>query len=427
MSRAVLRYLVTVVALAMALTLLSLAALLLQPRGSVSLVYPATGMGAAVLWGFGARWWPAVVICQFITSYRATGSAPVAILVTGIELLVITLFCGAMARFRVSRNLERVRDLAIFVAAAVVSATAGGIPTIIGEWLVETRVPDKLLFDGLSFALSDAVSLLIFVPLVLGWRRWPFPSLLVFRRWLLMSLLLVAIGIAIAVFGEPASSTLFLLLPIVIFSAIVGGVPGVAASGAILLVILLGIGSKQHPRHFNDVIHVIFVGTATATGYVLAVLWSEREQSARRLFQLAHRDPLTGMDNRYELETRLREAVALGPPLAHALLYLDLDQFKLVNDTSGHMAGDRMLQELAAHLRGPVPARARADAAASRMAGEEWKSARWERNQWSSASAPDSGKTHRSRGTPAASAAAAEHRMAAAPWSTWRFAVRSLV
>jgi len=74
-----------------------------------------------------------------------------------------------------------------------------------------------------------------------------------------------------------------------------------------------------------------------------------------------------------------------------------------------------------------VPARASAVAPASRMAGDEWKSARWDRNQWSSASAPASGKTQRSRATPAASAAAAEQRMTAAPWSTWRSAVRSLV
>ena len=64
---------------------------------------------------------------------------------------------------------------------------------------------------------------------------------------------------------------------------------------------------------------------------------------------------------------------------------------------------------------------------ASRMAGEEWKSSRWERNQWSSASAPARGKTQRSWAMPAARAAATEQSISAAPWSTCMLAVSSLV
>src|ERR1700735_1354009 len=73
-----------------------------------------------------------------------------------------------------------------------------------------------------------------------------------------------------------------------------------------------------------------------------------------------------------------------------------------------------------------VPASARADRPARRAAGEEWKSARCERYQWSTASEPARGNTHRSRGTPAASAAAAEHMISAPPWSTRLFPVSNL-
>ena len=74
-----------------------------------------------------------------------------------------------------------------------------------------------------------------------------------------------------------------------------------------------------------------------------------------------------------------------------------------------------------------APAAASVEAPASRMAGDEWKSNRWERNQWSSASAPASGNTQRSSGTPAARAAATEQMSNAAPWSTCMLAVSSLV
>ena len=74
----------------------------------------------------------------------------------------------------------------------------------------------------------------------------------------------------------------------------------------------------------------------------------------------------------------------------------------------------------------PRPACSSAAAPASRMAGERCSSGRSERNQWSLPSAPASGKTQRSSGTPAARAAATEHTMKPAPWSTCMLAVQSL-
>jgi diguanylate cyclase (GGDEF)-like protein len=362
------RYVATVVALTAALAFLSLVALRLQPEGQVSLVYPATGLGAALLWGFGVRWWPAVVLAQFLLSLRASNSLAVAVLVAAIELLVILFFCAVVLRYRVSRTLERLRDLGIFVGAVFFTPMIGGLITMLGEHIFEPHPFDQLAADGLSFWLSDFVSMLIFVPLILGWRKWPFPSRIAFQRWLALAVLLMLLGAAIAERGEPASNTLFLLLPIVVFTALVAGVAGAAAAGAILLFILLGIGGMQHLSQAEAIIRVVFIGTATATGYILAVIWSEREHGALRLFHLAHHDSLTGIYNRHELETRLQKAVVAGPPSAHALLYLDLDQFKLVNDTCGHMAGDRMLQELSRELRRVLPN----EATFARLGGDEF-------------------------------------------------------
>jgi diguanylate cyclase (GGDEF)-like protein len=362
------RYAATVVALATALTVLSIAALRLQSGSHISLVYPATGLGAALLWGFGVRWWPAVVIAQFALSLRPGNPPIVAGYVAATELLVILLFCWVMIRYRVSRDLDHLRDLGIFLAAVLLTPLASGFAAAIGEHVFEPHPLDRLLADGASFWLSDFVSMLIFVPLVVGWRRWPFPTRVAFQRWLALAVLLMTLGAVIAERGEPASNTLFLLLPIVVFTALVAGIPGASASGAILLFILLGIGGMQHLDRGDAIVRVIFIGTATATGYVLAVIWREREQGVLRLFHLAHHDSLTGMYNRHELETRLQKAVSAGPPSAHALLYLDLDQFKLVNDTCGHMAGDRMLQELARELQRVLPR----GATFARLGGDEF-------------------------------------------------------
>ena len=73
----------------------------------------------------------------------------------------------------------------------------------------------------------------------------------------------------------------------------------------------------------------------------------------RQLSYQATHDALTGLVNRYEFERRLRELVdsACRGAAVHALLYVDLDDFKRVNDTCGHMAGDALLERVSARLR----------------------------------------------------------------------------
>ena len=366
--QSILKYLATVTALAAALVLVSVAVLRVQPMGRVSLVYPATGLGAALVWGFGKRWWPAVFLAQCALSIRADNPPGVVLFVAVVETVVTMLFYAAMTRLRVSRELERLRDLGVFTAGAVITTSVGGLASVIGMWAAEEHTLRSLASDGLSFWLSDLISILVFVPLVLTWRRWPFPTRARFYRWLALTLLLIVLGAVIAFGGQTVSAALFLLLPIVIFTAIVAGVTGAATSGAVLLLIFVGMHLGYEPTSTDGIVRIVFVGTATATGYILAVVWGEREQHARRLFALAHHDPLTGMDNRHELERSLHEMVAAGPPSAHALLYLDLDQFKLVNDTCGHIAGDRMLQELARELERAVPKGAKL----ARLGGDEF-------------------------------------------------------
>src|SRR5213082_15799 len=80
---------------------------------------------------------------------------------------------------------------------------------------------------------------------------------------------------------------------------------------------------------------------------------TEMRGLARQMSYQATHDALTGLVNRREFERRLAEAIDSGHrgDGQHVLCYLDLDRFKLVNDTSGHLAGDSMLREVAKLLR----------------------------------------------------------------------------
>ncbi|HZL96948.1 MAG TPA: EAL domain-containing protein, partial [Vicinamibacterales bacterium] len=97
---------------------------------------------------------------------------------------------------------------------------------------------------------------------------------------------------------------------------------------------------------------------------------SELRGLAREMSYQASHDALTGLVNRVEFERRLAAALdsARGEDVGHVVCYLDLDRFKLVNDTSGHIAGDNLLREIAALLK----QRVRDSDTVARVGGDEF-------------------------------------------------------
>ncbi len=82
---------------------------------------------------------------------------------------------------------------------------------------------------------------------------------------------------------------------------------------------------------------------------------SELRGLTRQMTYQASHDALTGLVNRREFERRLQEAMdSAQTGIGHALCYLDLDRFKVVNDTCGHTAGDNMLREVASLIKEAV-------------------------------------------------------------------------
>jgi diguanylate cyclase (GGDEF)-like protein/PAS domain S-box-containing protein len=98
---------------------------------------------------------------------------------------------------------------------------------------------------------------------------------------------------------------------------------------------------------------------------------TRRKQDELAILNLAFFDPLTRLPNRRLLLDRLRHALATVKRDGHsgALLFLDLDNFKALNDTLGHDKGDRLLQQVAARLMAQVP---RASDTVARHGGDEF-------------------------------------------------------
>ncbi len=107
----------------------------------------------------------------------------------------------------------------------------------------------------------------------------------------------------------------------------------------------------------------------TGSLIVLHDVTQAQRMASKLEWQAAH-DALTGLVNRHEFERRVNEALiaAHQDKAAHGLMFLDLDQFKVVNDTCGHMAGDELLCQITAQLKNTL----RAGDTLARLGGDEF-------------------------------------------------------
>ena len=132
---------------------------------------------------------------------------------------------------------------------------------------------------------------------------------------------------------------------------------------------LLVVRDPSRPGVSLPVLIAVFGLSLAALLAALVLIWSRHERM-QELARQASQDPLTGLKNRRRFEEDLRAELARSSRygVEGALLMLDLDHFKLVNDTLGHPAGDRVLAEIAAVLRG----RTRETDVLARIGGDEF-------------------------------------------------------
>lgn len=216
-----------------------------------------------------------------------------------------------------------------------------------------------------------AASVMTAITLLLPWRvlferRWGQRVLL---AWSLAVITFLMVGTAIDG-GVDSPLSVLLVLPL-IFAAmayrptyVIGfGVMVVAGRG------IVGLATETLDGSYG----LLRTGTMTTIAVLCAVIAaSHRQQSERlaavaaRLDELAHRDQLTGCLNRRAFELELEQCIDRDGPLG--LLLFDVDGFKQVNDTHGHLAGDALLARIAELLRANV----RDGDAVARIGGDEF-------------------------------------------------------
>jgi diguanylate cyclase (GGDEF)-like protein len=144
------------------------------------------------------------------------------------------------------------------------------------------------------------------------------------------------------------------------------------ASSCAAIAVAVGVGEPATGvvvawRRHDLPLHV-FSNERLRRGARLVGLAMQWERGRRALEWAATHDHLTGLQNRQSFLSRLAGEARRRPPSASAVLYLDLDDFKPVNDWHGHALGDRVLAEVAARLRRSV----RPTDVVARLGGDEF-------------------------------------------------------
>jgi diguanylate cyclase (GGDEF)-like protein len=338
-----------------------------QPNQGYVPIWPSGGIALGLLWRHGARYWPAVLAAGAALSLSVQPSWTAAIGVGWMLVLIVMVTLSLLRRWRVHAQLTDMRQLVGFLLALTL-ATALAMPIYgMRMYLVFGYSPLKALAFGADYFLSALVSFLIFAPLVVSWSARTFDQHA--KRWMLgIGIAAIAIGGWWIVRIDPQlqDRLLFLMLPFVVLCALGGEIGGAAMAAALLTMVMAAMTRSAVPVT-DSILRTLFALISVLTGYLVAATFRDREHVAAEMDTLARHDALTGLMNRFEFENRV--AAALRDDARHyALLYLDLDQFKLVNDTCGHLAGDHMLRQLAETIQDALPA----DAVLARLGGDEF-------------------------------------------------------
>ncbi len=169
--------------------------------------------------------------------------------------------------------------------------------------------------------------------------------------------------------GYEIASSLFYLPPIALLTWSIGRRTGIAAS---LLAAAVWMAADAGAGHVYSRLGILFWNTALRLGFFLAttLLLAALRDSLRQERQLSRLDPLTGATNgRRFLEILQAESERSGRyQRPFTLVYLDVDDFKQVNDRYGHNAGDALLRSVAAVVRSHL----RATDTVARLGGDEF-------------------------------------------------------
>ncbi|SDQ04397.1 diguanylate cyclase (GGDEF) domain-containing protein [Quadrisphaera sp. DSM 44207] len=366
----------------------------LQVAPGVSLWFPPAALDVVLLLLLGLRWAPALVLATVVQWALVV---PAGLSWWQVATLAVVTAGGYTAgaalltrRLWVDPRLPTLRDVTWFV---VVMCLAAPLPmAVVQLWFLTGAgvVEPTDVFTGLAgYWAGSATGVGMLAPVLLvAARRWPRaadarPDLSArasgpvshVEQAAQVLLLAVAVWIAFAGSGASLDYSYLVYVPLIWIALRGGFVPATVA----VLVTNVGAVALTGGDVAGQGGFVLQFGLVTLTllGVLLGAAVSQRQADAEAHRQAALADPLTRLANRTLLTDRLSQALARRSPSqgedgarsrGGALLFVDLDRFKQINDSLGHRAGDAVLVEVAQRMRSAT----RTGDTVARLGGDEF-------------------------------------------------------
>lgn len=387
---------ITVIPVALALLYVAGARLGLQlayVTPTATAVWPPTALALAALLIFGIRLWPVIFLgAVFVNLSTVDNVATVIAIAAGntIEAVVgaalVQRFARGVQAFDRAADAFRFAGLTTLVATPL-SASIG----VFSLWMAGAITPGGLGNVWLTWWLGDAAAALVFAPPLMLWgrRNAISPSIAAATRTGAVvvgparaaEMALLCSGLVLTSFvvfddltglGQGAP-LMFLTFPFLSWAVFRLGRRGATTAMAFVSVIAIWGATHGHGPFVrsspNSTLLLLqaFLAITSVMVFVGAAVVSERNRVEAELQRLATTDPLTGLAN-YRQLARTLEADLLQRDTEFALLLMDVDGLKSVNDRDGHLAGSRLLGRLAHFLRRACPP----GATISRYGGDEF-------------------------------------------------------
>ena len=360
------------------------------PPGYATALWPPSGIAFAAVLLLGPRVWPGIWLGAALVNITVQASLMAAVIIgTGNTLEALAGAALVRRQLGVQREFKRGWDVSQFIGIAILSAAIAATFAAIPLSLVHALDWRDLAWNWWTWWLGDTMGIILVTPLILSWRlhrqrKWSTRRIV--EITCLTAGLLLTSQLIFSDIASPFVPTLplaFLVLPFIIWAAIRYRQREVTTLIAFASAIAIIFTAKGRGPFATDSLNVslslllAFMSTIAATGLVLnAVVWERARKMAtlnevlRKVREQAITDPLTGLYNRRFLEDYLPRELARAArgELPVAVIMLDLDHFKRVNDKSGHAAGDAVLVAIGTLLRRHV----RASDVACRYGGEEF-------------------------------------------------------
>jgi diguanylate cyclase (GGDEF)-like protein len=350
---------------------------------SVTTVWPPTGIALAAFVLFGYRVWPAIFGAAFLANLTTSGAVLASLGIAAGNTLEGLLGAYLVNRFaRGGRVFDRVRDIFRFVLLAalistMVSATLGVATLVLSG--------DRSFADAghlwLTWWLGDAVGDIVFAPALILWigvkpaAQWNTRQVL---EAIAAAIATVVVTFAIfgGVFPERHYALTVLLWPVLIWVAFRFG-PRESATAIVIVSVVSILQTKIGFGPFarlsaseSFVLLQMWAGITAVTSLVLAAVVAAQRDIQGTWRELAVTDPLTGLANHRQLvqalEAEIKRSRRTAQPLAVVLL--DLDGLKQINDRYGHLSGSLAIRRVAEALLGSC----RATDTAARFGGDEF-------------------------------------------------------